>query len=200
MKYPEQHKQEVGRRLRRQAAAQIRGKGMDAISVKSVMAAEGMTVGGFYAHFDSRKDLLVEALQSAFSDSKNSFYRHIEQLPVEQWMPTMLKLYLSEFHRDNIENSCPLSSLVGDVARQDESVKRVFQDGMQRMVDHYAGKLSGLDAEQHRQLALGLVSLMIGGIQLARAVADPDYSKQILEGCIASAERLIETTVEPASR
>ena len=192
MKYPEQHKQEVGTRLRRQAAAQIREKGMDAISVKSVMAAEGMTVGGFYAHFDSKQDLLIEALQSAFSDSKNNFYHLLEKLPAEEWLPTLLNLYLSDFHRDNIESSCPMSSLVGDVARQDDSVKQVFQTGMERMVDHYASKLSSRDAEQNRHLALGLVSLLTGGIQLARSVADPEYSKQILQGCIESAELLLE--------
>ena len=196
MKYPEQHKQEVGSRLRRQAAAQIREKGMDAVSVKSVMASEGMTVGGFYAHFDSKQDLLIEALQSAFSDSKNNFYQLLEKLPAEEWLPTLLKLYLSDFHRDNIESSCPMSALVGDVARQDESVKRVFQEGMESMVDHYASKLSSLDKQKNQHLALGLVSLLTGGIQLARSVADVDYSRQILQGCINSAELLLDRALD----
>jgi TetR/AcrR family transcriptional repressor of nem operon len=191
MKYPEQHKQEVSQRLRQQAARLLREKGVDGISVKSVMASEGMTVGGFYAHFDSKQALLVEAIKSAFKDSEQRFYPLLDNAPAKDWIPNLLRLYLSEMHRDNVEHACPISSLMGDIARSDPKIRRVFQEGMEYMLDLYTRRVSELGDDEARQVAMGLVSLMAGGIQLSRAVADEKYSAEILQSCIASAEVML---------
>lgn len=188
MKYPESHKQAVNRRLRSQAAAQFREKGVDAVSVKSVMAAEGMTVGGFYAHFDSKQALIIEALKSAFKDSDERFYKLLDQQSDEDWLPMLLKLYLSEMHRDNVEHACPVSCLMGDIARQDDEVKRVFQQGFEALIRRYAKRFSGSATKETEQLAIGLTALLAGGIQLSRAVADEDCSNEILQACVKTVE------------
>lgn len=189
MKYPESHKQEVNQRLKNQAAAQFREKGIDAVSVKSVMAAEGMTVGGFYAHFDSKKDLLIEALKSAFKDSGDRFYSLLDKQPAEQWLPMLLQIYLSDFHRDNVEHACPVSCMMSDIARQDDDVKHAFQEGMEELIEHYTQRLP-CEGEDKTQLAIGLTALLAGGIQLSRAVSDDKYSSEILKACVRTAEIL----------
>lgn len=196
MKYPESHKQEVNQRLRNRAAAQFREKGIDAVSVKSVMAAEGMTVGGFYAHFDSKKDLLIEALKSAFRDSGERFYALLEQQPDENWLPMLLKLYLSEFHRDNVEHACPVSCMMSDIGRQDDEVKAAFQQGMEALIEHYSRRVP-YEGEDKKQLAIGLTALLAGGIQLSRAVADEQYSSEILRACVKTAETLFDQKKAP---
>lgn len=200
MKYPQQHKEEVSQRLRQQASKLLRQKGVDGISVKSVMASEGMTVGGFYAHFDSKEALLVEAIKSAFKDSEQRFYPLLEAGAAKDWIPNLLRLYLSEMHRDNVEHACPISSLMGDIARSDAKIRRVFQEGMERMLDLYIQRVSEVSDEEARKVAIGLVSLMAGGIQLSRAVADKEYSVQILESCIASAEVMLSSYQGTAPR
>lgn len=189
MKYPESHKQEVNQRLKEQAASQFREKGIDAVSVKSIMSAEGMTVGGFYAHFDSKKALLVEALKSAFKDSGERFYSLLDKQSDDHWLPMLLQLYLSEFHRDNVEHACPVSCMMSDIARQDDDVKEVFQSGMEELIEHYANRVP-YDGEDKAQLAIGLTALLAGGIQLSRAVKDDDYSRDILRACVTTAEKL----------
>ena len=190
MKYPESHKQEVNKRLRSQAAAQFREKGMDAVSVKSVMAAEGMTVGGFYAHFDSKEALIIEALKSAFKDSDERFYKLLDQQPDENWLPMLLKFYLSEMHRDNVEHACPVSCLMGDIARQGEEVKQVFQSGFEELIRRYTQRFPGDDRKDIKAYAIGLTALLAGGIQLSRAVADEECSDEILQACVKTAEAL----------
>lgn len=192
MKYPESHKQEVNQRLKDQAAAQFREKGVDAVSVKSVMAAEGMTVGGFYAHFDSKKALLIEALKSAFRDSEERFYGLLDKQTDENWLPMLLRLYLSEMHRDNVEKACPVSCMMSDIARQDEEVREVFQQGMEKLIEKYAQRAPGQDSDREA-LAIGLTALLAGGIQLSRAVADEEYSSEILRACVKTAVRLFDT-------
>lgn len=191
MKYPETHKEDVNKRLRNRAAAQFREKGIDGVSVKSVMEAEGMTVGGFYAHFDSKKALIIEALKAAFNNSDELFYQLLDRQSDEDWLPTLLNLYLSEFHRDNVEHSCPISCMMGDIARQDEEVKRVFQQGMERMIERYSKRVPGSEYAEADALAIGLVALLAGGIQLSRAVADEEYSEEILRACVTTAKKLL---------
>lgn len=192
MKYPKQHKQEVGTRLRRQAARQIRARGMDGVSVKSVMGAEGMTVGGFYAHFDSRRMLLVEALQAAFDETASRYARIDEAGAGPLSLRAVFQAYLSKAHRDRIDTSCPLSSLMGDVVRQDASVKVVFQQGLERLIELYVERLPELDRDAAEALATGLFAMLAGGIQLSRAVADEALADRILRACIVSAEQLLK--------
>ena len=49
------------------AAALLRERGIKASSVMDVMKGAGLTVGGFYNHFDSKEELFVEALRNAAS-------------------------------------------------------------------------------------------------------------------------------------
>ena len=49
------------------AVALLRERGIKASSVMDVMKGAGLTVGGFYSHYDSREDLFVETLLNAAS-------------------------------------------------------------------------------------------------------------------------------------
>ena len=49
------------------AVALLRERGIKASSAMDVMKGAGLTVGGFYSHYDSREDLFVETLLNAAS-------------------------------------------------------------------------------------------------------------------------------------
>ena len=182
-------KQSVNARLRKAAAKQLREKGPDGISVKSVMAQEGMTVGGFYAHFDSKEALVVAALKEAFAQS----YAQAPEREIDlAYLKKFLRRYLSEAHRDMPGYSCPIASLATDMPRQSDTVRAVYQEGLQALVSELAKGLPHLEA-QAEQLAISMASMAIGGLQLARAVPDADYSKQILENCLTSLMLLLES-------
>ena len=127
MKYPENHKAEVHSDLNQSAARQIREQGIDGISVAKVMASKGLTKGGFYAHYSSKEALIIEAIQAAFEDVNNAFYELIKNRPDAKWIDKVIQSYLSEFHRDEIADSCPVATLSSDVARQNKKSKRFLR-------------------------------------------------------------------------
>src|SRR5258708_18489219 len=66
---PNSRKEETHERILNAAARAIRRHGYAGVGVADVMKEAGLTHGGFYAHFDSRDTLLVEALERAGRES-----------------------------------------------------------------------------------------------------------------------------------
>src|ERR1700758_4522877 len=65
MGHSQSEKKSNHERIVRTAAKRLREKGLEAVAIADVMKEVGLTVGGFYKHFDSRDDLVVEALRAA---------------------------------------------------------------------------------------------------------------------------------------
>lgn len=193
MKYAPDHKQNVTEKLKVHAANQIRQNGAEGVSVKSVMAAEGMTVGGFYAHFDSKESLLIAAVRTAFVDVQKNFYDLMEDDFDISWLQAVINDYLSTDHRDNPAEGCPAGALLGDMPRQSETVRTAFEEELKGLVERYMVKLAGLSEKDCHKLAVGVIAILTGGLQLARSMASTEYSDEVLKSCIFSAQRLIET-------
>jgi len=189
MKFPSEHKQQVRRRLRKQAARQLRQKGPQGVSVKSVMASENMTIGGFYSHFDSKEAMLAEALRAAFKETEAVLgHRNIDAGTLRLFFSR----YLSEQHRDHPDRGCPIACLIGEVSRQDDGLKTVFQDGLKQLLHKMAEGIDQYSDRSARQQAMKIAAILIGGLQMARAVSDPIYSEEILGACLQQAQQMVE--------
>src|ERR1700735_4883100 len=68
MGYSKSDNAETYSRIVKVAAKRFRERGLEGIGVADVMKEAGVTVGGFYKHFGSRDELVVEALAAAFRD------------------------------------------------------------------------------------------------------------------------------------
>ena len=101
------------------AAAQIRGRGFDQMSVAEVAQAAGLTHGALYSHFKSKDALKTEATTRAFEDCIRAF-TGLE--PAE-----FLRNYLSAEHRDNPQAGCPTAALVSEVSRQSAGSQAAFR-------------------------------------------------------------------------
>ena len=66
MRYGPEHKDQTRSALLKAAAEQMRAHGPDGVSVAAVMKRVGLTHGGFYAHFESKDDLIAEAVSAMF--------------------------------------------------------------------------------------------------------------------------------------
>lgn len=194
MKYPEGHKQAVGKRLRREAATQLRDRGIERTSVKSVMAAQGMTVGGFYAHFESRKDMLAEAIRCAFADSRLFHEKMLAQAGEPKWLSKAIAAYLSPAHRDQRETSCPVACLTGEMTLADESLRQVYEQQLLDLSSLYEQRLTEIGVDRAETLTMPLLSLLSGALQLSRAVSDEKLSQRILGDSLKAARQLLETT------
>jgi TetR/AcrR family transcriptional regulator, transcriptional repressor for nem operon len=190
MKYPKEHKESVSKKLCGHAARQLKEGGSNQLSVKSVMDAEGMTVGGFYAHFKSKDELLNRAVEEAFEETLTEFYDNIEYLDNAEWIEVAVSTYLSELHRDSPALGCPAASLLSDVPRGKPELKKYFEKGLKKLVARYEKRLASSGHEDASATATALFALMSGGLQMSRCAATKKYSNEILASCLAAAKTL----------
>ena len=180
MRYSETHAAETRQKVVREAAAQIRKHGPDGVSVAKVMAAAGLTHGGFYAHFKSKDDLVVGALQSMFEQARRRFETVTEGRTGPAALAAFIDFYVTTTHRDHPERGCAIAVLSGDLARLEGAARDTYDAGFNAMVARIEKLLPAGITDNPPTLALSLVSEMVGAVALSRALGDTASSVRLL--------------------
>lgn len=167
------------------ASRLFREKGFDGIGVADLMKGAGLTHGGFYGHFASKEDLLAEACEKAMQNSVAHWQRVIAAAPDDP-LGAVTARYLSEEHRDHPSLGCAVTALAADVARVGPEVRQAMTDGALAQIDILAGLEPDGTPDERRRKAIARYAAMIGGVVLARAVADPALGQEILASVAAS--------------
>lgn len=172
MRITESQVQKNRQKVVARASRLFRESGFDGISVNDLMKAAGFTRGGFYNHFESKSALACEALDHAFRQMDGVR----EQMPgVDEFVTS----YLSEEARKAPGSTCPAAALAGEVARQPDSIKTVFAEGVERMILSIAESLP--ETPSRREEAVDLVCRMVGALVLARAMpASGNLGRELL--------------------
>ena len=148
----------------------------------------GLTNGAFYAHFASKQDLVATAVADQLRDQHASIGALAPDLAgVEQYV----RAYLSVEHRDNPDDGCPSAALLDELGRCTDVVKRAYTDGLLVLIDDIAARLAPDDPPSARANTLGVFALMVGTLQLSRALADPQLADAVLEQGIHNALTLL---------
>jgi TetR/AcrR family transcriptional regulator, transcriptional repressor for nem operon len=161
------------------AAALLRDRGIKASSVMDVMKGAGLTVGGFYNHYDSKEELFVEALRNAASTNWDQLFKFAKGDSPRSRTLSVIRQYLSRKHRDNKETGCPLPSTAPEVAREGEPYRSALEEELSGFASSLANMID-VGAES-REKALGLIALMYGALSLSRAVAGTRLSDEFLQ-------------------
>jgi TetR/AcrR family transcriptional regulator, transcriptional repressor for nem operon len=171
---------ETRRRIVKTAAAEFRRKGINATGLNDVMAAAGLTHGGFYRHFASKDQLVAEACAAALGSVTEP--NEVPACPAlaKQDLDAILAEYLSPDHRDNPSEGCVLAGLGSELARSDEDTRAAATKGVLKLIDLFTEKYRRNDPETAKARALVAVSAIIGAVTLARIVTDPKLSTAIL--------------------
>ena len=180
MRYDAEHKARTRERVLGEAVHAIRLEGPGQIGVADVMQRAGLTHGGFYAHFESRDELVLAAVQRMFADAQGTFERVTQGLAPAEALRTYVRFYLSRAHRDARDTGCPLPVLSSDLPRMGEPARRRFQEGVARLTDRLRAQLDQVGRPDAENLAGSALSEMIGALSLSRAVSDPEASDAIL--------------------
>ncbi|MEB0040515.1 MULTISPECIES: TetR/AcrR family transcriptional regulator [unclassified Pseudomonas] len=143
-------------------------------SVSEVMGAAGLTVGGFYAHFESKDAMMLEVFSQLLSRRRDALDAISADLPGEQRRALLAAFYLSRKHRDASEQACPLPATVGELTRLPDS----FREALAEHVELMTAQLSSSPEEANT--ALADLALMLGGLALARALGPGDLSDRVL--------------------
>ena len=181
MRYSETHAAETRQKVVKEAAAQIRRHGPDGVSVAKVMAAAGLTHGGFYAHFKSKDDLVVGALKSMFEQSRRRFEVVTEGLTGPAALAAFIDSYVTTTHRDHPERGCAIAVLSGDLARLKGAARKTYDAGVAALVARIENHLPDTVTGDRHALALSMISEMVGAVALSRALGDPAASVRLLD-------------------
>jgi len=160
------------------AAALLRERGIKASSVMEVMNGAGLTVGGFYNHFESKEELFVETLRNAASTNWDHLLKSANGDSPRSRTLSVIRRYLSRKHRDNKETGCLLPSAAQEVAREGEPYRSALEKELSGFVSSLADMIDG--GVDGRGKALGLIAMMYGALSLSRAVAGTRLSDEFL--------------------
>lgn len=180
MRYDSEHKERTRARVLREAAKAIRAEGPHRVGVAGVMAKAGLTHGGFYAHFDTKDDLVVAAMSRMFDEALAKFDQLTAGKPPAAALRAYVEFYLSKEHRDARDTGCPLPSLSADLPRLGIAARQRFAAGIADLIAAIGGQLSALGHPDPAILASSGLAEMVGALSLARSVADPRQSEAIL--------------------
>jgi len=180
MGYSKAQKAKTHERIVKLASKRFREVGLAGIGIAELMKEAGLTVGGFYKHFDSRDDLVAEAVSSAFGGWK----RRVEAAksggaPVSY--EKLIDEYLNEAHRDNPGTGCAFSALAPEIARSDKRTRSLTSEQVRNDIQLIATLLPGRDKRTARSRAILIFSALVGAMSLARAVSNEALSRELLE-------------------
>ncbi|HTI26503.1 MAG TPA: TetR/AcrR family transcriptional regulator [Kutzneria sp.] len=192
-RYAKEHKQATRQRIIETAGRRLKRDGIDGSGVATLMKDAGLTNGAFYAHFESKEDLVATAVSEQLRGQRE----WLTSFPsgrdgVEQ----MVRTYLSAEHRDNPEEGCPSAALLDEISRCADPTKESYTGGVLAVIDDIAARLAPQDPRSARTKTLGVYALMVGTLQLARTLADRQLSDDILEQGIRNALTVLDAAPE----
>jgi TetR/AcrR family transcriptional repressor of nem operon len=171
------------------AARQFRELGFEGVGVADLMKSAGLTHGGFYAQFDSKEHLMVEACERALEESEHRWRALLERAPKKR-LSAIASSYLSPQHCDNPGAGCVIAALSMEAARQGPSVRAVFTEAAKRFLGLLGQVVPGRSAKTRRREALASFAAMVGAVALARTVSDASLSEDILQAVRAQLTEL----------
>lgn len=184
-RYESGQKDETRRKILGAASRLFRERGIKATTVPDIMQDCGLTVGGFYKHFDSKEELFRAAMAEAIEEMRGQFGKIDPKLRGEAWRKFIARNYLTEAHRDNRGAGCVLAALGGDIQRADEQTRRWFQEGLDQVIDLFTERMEGETPADRRSQAWQFLAGLVGGLIMSRSVADTAPSMEILDACLS---------------
>ena len=204
MRYSREHKQETHARIVRKASVRLRQKGAHGIGVADLMKEAGLTHGGFYAHFDSREALVIEAFAYAMDRSMEHWRKTAAQTPPEKRLSTIVDAYLTTVHRDDPGHGCAVPTLGAEIARESAKTRRAFATKLEEMIDMIADQIPDMPRKTARKQAAATLATMMGTLVLSRIAGNSEFSDEILaagrEVALGRAAAAKPSTKKPASR
>jgi TetR/AcrR family transcriptional regulator, transcriptional repressor for nem operon len=156
------------------AGRRFRERGLEGLSVADLMKEAGLTVGGFYKHFDSREALVREALGSAMAESE-------ARVGKRRSLAEGIDAYLSPEHRDDPGAGCAFAALSSDAGRATAETRALFTERIEQRLRSLAKSTAAPDGMTDRDGAIVALSTLVGALSLARAVSDDRLSEEILK-------------------
>ncbi|KFF98137.1 TetR family transcriptional regulator [Streptomyces scabiei] len=190
VRYGKEHKSETRRRIIETAGRRLKQDGIDGSGVSTLMKDAGLTNGAFYAHFESKDDLVTTVIADQLKVQAESVVARAA--PGRAGLEQIVRGYLSPQHRDRLGDGCPNAALLDEIGRCTDTTRQAYTDGVLVLIDGIAARLAPEAPSSARVKALGLLGLMAGTLQLSRALTDSQLANELLEQGISNVLALLD--------
>jgi TetR/AcrR family transcriptional regulator, transcriptional repressor for nem operon len=180
MRYRPEHKEQVHEKIVRDAARRVRAEGLTGAAVSAVMRDAGLTHGGFYKHFDSKDQLLMESLREGFRDMTDRLVQAGEESQPGAAWKAMVKEYLSTDHCDHADQGCPLAALGPELRRADKASRPQILAELVKYKNRMVPFMPGRRTADKERAFFVIFSTMIGAIEIARLLPEPAMREKVL--------------------
>jgi TetR/AcrR family transcriptional regulator, transcriptional repressor for nem operon len=181
-RYGSDQKQATRQRILDTAGRRFKRCGIDGSGVAALMADAGLTNGAFYAHFSSKNDLVATSIGDQLARQCEDIGALVQQ---PGGVEAFVRLYLSPDHRDHAEEGCPSAALLDEIGRSTPAIKQSYTDGVLSFVDAVAAAVAPHDPLSARATVLDAFAMMVGALQISRAVNDGALAEEILDNVAA---------------
>jgi TetR/AcrR family transcriptional repressor of nem operon len=168
------------KRIVKAAAAAFRKNGIAGTGLSDLMAAAGLTHGGFYRHFDSKDQIVAEACAAAADSLVEQLAASASRKSPQRGLKTIVENYLSAAHRDEPADGCPIAALGSEMARGHEMTRAAATQAFLKLVEVIGSQLGKTRPDVARRRALVAAATMIGALTMSRIVTDSELSAGIL--------------------
>ncbi|MEM8782323.1 MAG: TetR/AcrR family transcriptional regulator [Planctomycetota bacterium] len=191
VRYQPQHKDDVRERILRSAGRQFRANGIAKTSVASVMREADLTHGGFYAYFQSKRDLVNAVVRSGFNQTSARFEARFDALEGDEWVRHWVRSYLSDGHLVRRDEGCPFTSVTAELSgpEANPALLDAFEDMFEERLEALSERIDAPPAEARRRL-LAALAQMIGALMLARSLSE-SASRELREAAGDAAIRTL---------
>ena len=186
---------ETRKRIVAMASKVFLNKGLAATGVADIMAAAGLTQGGFYRHFESKEALIAEANRAAIDELHIMFAAETAGKTPREALDLIVRMYLSQLQTEPAEYLCPLANLGSELRHADEQIKASAAVGYQRLVQLIASKIEQLDIPDPAKVADAIVSTLVGAVTLSKLTASEEAANAILANAQATVDLLLAAPV-----
>ena len=180
MRYQPEHKVEIHQKIVKDASRRIRTEGLTGAAVSAVMRDAGLTHGGFYKHFESKDELLIESLGESFREITQRLVQAAEQSHSEEPWKAIVKTYLSLEFCDHVERGCPLPTLAPELTRVDKKMRGRILAELVNYRDRMVPFMPGRRTADKERAFFAIFSTMIGAIEIARMLPEPAMREKVL--------------------
>lgn len=180
MRYRPEHRADIHQKIVKDAARRVRAEGLTGAAVSAVMRDAGLTHGGFYKHFKSKDDLVMESLREAFQETADRLAQAGEQARPGMAWKAIVKAYLSPEHCDHAEFGCPLAALAPELARGGEEMRARMLAEIGAYKDRMLRFMPGRRAADKKRAFFMIFSTMVGAVEIARIIPDPVTRETVL--------------------
>jgi len=148
--------------------------------LEDIMKTAGLTHGGFYKHFESKSQLISEAVALAFDQLVDGLETAVDGKAAKTALASIVQQYLSPAMRDHVESACPLSAIGTELRRTGPETSAIVSKGIQRLISLIASQFPHLSPRQAKTRAHGIAAAMVGGIVLSRLARDKNLADSML--------------------